>query len=137
MQVRVVALVAALVALAPGARAEDSSSAQGIVASVESAQGRIARLLRAARAQSAGTQARCADDGLSRVNAALRYARIDAREWSAARARNDPDGARRAMLRLRAESDAAKRASTQVDTCFELDRSADDRTEVRVIVDPG
>jgi hypothetical protein len=113
------------------------ASADAVLNGMQGTAQRLGKLLMAARARGDVTRTRCASEGLSRADVALRRARADVAEAFAAYAKHDTDAARRAMARFAADRDSSHAATNEVEACFSIERSSTDRTEVTLTIDPG
>ena len=142
-----VALVSAVLAAAPPARAEPQSDdavtrdrleiATRTVAAVETVGWSVQTDLRRAREISARQRAVCLDDLLSRVHVAARAGRAMREAIVDASARGDGEGAARELVRLQHLRDRTMRLAQEAPRCGEgeavIERLGGSGTTVRVI----
>jgi hypothetical protein len=111
-----------------------TSEADAAVASIEGVARRVRAVLRRARTRGTSEQIACANEGLSRVDVALRNAREHARLSREAAAKGDSSSVRRELALLRVCAETARGAEGATDSCW-TDAQTRDDTSVRVIVD--
>jgi hypothetical protein len=104
------------------------------VASIEGAAQRMRQLLRRARARGSAAETACANEGLSRVDVALRNAREHARLAREAWAKGDARTSQRELYLVGVCREAARSAAGVADSCIGEAQKHDD-TSVKVIVD--
>ncbi len=137
-----VALALVAFAVAPSAGADESgdvrASARGAVSAMSGNSTRVHDMLRRARAEQRTAAVSCLDARLSRVDAALRSGREEARFVDVALAKNDVPSARRSLATLLGYREATRVAAVEADACIvTVDVAPSDGTVVRIVVDPG
>ena len=101
---------------------------------MESASRRARAILQRARGKGSANEIGCADEGLSRVDSALRWGRDHAVLLNDAWNRGDAKGARGELARVAAAAAAARSASAQTELCVDEPRPSEGTT-VRLIIE--
>lgn len=134
------ALVVGSVASLAGAdeRVDLRASAHGAMAAMSGNSARVQDMLRKARAERRTSAVACLDARLSRVDAALRAGKDEARYIDAALGKDDVAAARRALVTLLGYREATRVAAVEASECvLTVEVAPIDGTVVRVVVDPN